>query len=210
MSFLQGASGTELVFWAFALSGTLFFALRVMVMIVGGFGADSDVGPADLGGGHDVHDVGADGHHSHDLQATDPAFKLVSINSITGFLMMFGWGGLTAYSQFQLGATVSILIAFAAGLLTMAVTASLFKFVHRLSSPGDVYTIDKTVGCVGSVYMKIPAQGRGKVQVICNGVTRFVDALSESGVEIDSFQEVQITKVVDPMTVMVRKWARSA
>ncbi|MDR2034697.1 MAG: hypothetical protein LBP89_08745 [Helicobacteraceae bacterium] len=60
------------VFWIAALAGTLFFILRVALSIVGGFGDDM----------------------SDELVATEGAFKLLTLNSIAGFIAMFGWAGL--------------------------------------------------------------------------------------------------------------------
>jgi len=202
MDSLQNIGGTALLFWAFALVGTLFFAFRMVAMIVGGFGADVDGSGADALP-HDG-DAAAHAHHSDALQASESAFKLVSVNSLTGFFMMFGWSGLAAHKQFGLGATASFLVAFTVGLAAMAITALLFKFMMKLNSGGDRFSVSKAVGVNGSVYMQIPAGGRGRVQIVVNNVTRQIDAVAEDGKAIDSFVDVTVVRAVDPRTVSVR------
>jgi hypothetical protein len=198
-------SGTELIFWCAALAGTLFFGLRAAALVIGGFGMDMDAGhggAADTGHGHAD---AAHAHHSDSLQASETAFKLVSINSITGFFMMFGWAGLAATKQFHLGPAGSFLAAFGAGTAAMAATAWLFQAMLRLNSAGARFAAQELVGLDASVYMKIPADGRGKIQVVLRNFTRYVDAVSEDKVDIDSFQGVKVVRALDPRTVSVRK-----
>lgn len=192
---LQGASGTESAFMLCALVGTLFFALRAAMMVFAGFGA------ADV---EELDPTEAPSHHSGQLEDSDPAFKLFSINSLTGFFMMFGWIGLAAHKQFHLGAGVSVLLAFAAGLLTMAVTGLLFKAVLGLQTTGSRFDASKAVGLSAAVYARIPAGGRGQIRVSHEGLTRTLDALSEEG-EIESFVNVVVLKAMDSKTVVVKR-----
>ena len=185
--------GLEIAFWAFALGGTIFFVLRLVGMIFGGFGADHADGAGD--------DTGMD----HQGDGTEAAFKLVSVNSLTGFFMMFGWSGLTMYRQFSYGPGASLLTAFVVGSATMAATAYLFRAMMKLQSSGDDFSVSKTLGLAGSVYMKIPSEGRGQIKVTYNGVGRIIDAISKDRVEIDSFQNIRVVELFDSNTVVVQK-----
>lgn len=175
-------------------------------MVVGGFGGESDaldhVADGD-GGGAGHGDEGA--IHSQTLDATDMAFKLVSLQSLTGFFMTFGWAGLSCEKQFGLGTTPSFFISLAAGVVAMFITASLFKLMGRLNSSGDVFSVHKTVGLTGSVYTRIPSEGRGQVRLVINNSTRFVSAISEDRVDLDSFVPVTVVRVVDESTIAVKK-----
>ncbi|PIP81685.1 MAG: hypothetical protein CO113_09890 [Elusimicrobia bacterium CG_4_9_14_3_um_filter_62_55] len=210
---IHQASGTELMYWGFAVFGTLFFFLRIAAMALGGFGSEDfdDGGHADA----DVDfDDGADGeaieaelvedgeHHGH---ASDAAFKLLSVHTATGFCMMFGWMGLAAYKQFGLGAPLSFLTALGAGFLTMYATAWLFKLASHMTSPGASFSAKDLVGKEATVYLRIPDNGRGKIQIGVEGITRFIEAVSDDGAEIDSFQVVQVTRAMDASTVAVRR-----
>jgi len=195
---IKGVGGLELTFLVFAIVGTLFFLFRLVAMILGGFGTDG--GDVDLGAGHSP-----DMSHSAQLEGAESSFKLVSVNSITGFFMMFGWAGLTAYRQFHAGPAGSAAVGLIAGLLTMVATGALFKAMMKLQSRGDDFVIQKAIGAVGTVYEKIPAKGRGQVKVICGGVSRIVDAISRDSKDIDSFTDVRVVEVSDPRTVVVKR-----
>ena len=71
--------------------------------------------------------------------------------------MMFGWVGLSTTKDFKLPSSVSFVLAFAAGLVTMALTAYLFKLVARLTSEGALYRIEDLVGKALVVYWPIDA-----------------------------------------------------
>ena len=193
---LADFSPTEKVFAAFAFAGTLFFFLRVVWMFIGGLG-DSDI--AHLAGHQaDVSDAG----HG---QGSDSVFKLFSINSVTAFFMMFGWIGLSASRQFSQGMAVSLLAGLVAGLLSMAIIAWLFQLFMTLGSAGERFDIAATLGRTASVYMRIPADGRGKVQVSMEGAVRELEAVAEDHQPIESFKQVKITRVVDHQTVVVAR-----
>lgn len=190
---LADFSPTEKVFAAFAFAGTLFFFLRVVWMFIGGLG-DSDI----------AHLAGHQGDAAHG-DGTDSIFKLFSINSVTAFFMMFGWIGLSASRQFSQGMAVSLLAGLVAGLLSMAIIAWLFQLFMRLGSAGERFDIAATLGRTASVYMRIPADGRGKVQVSMEGAVRELEALAEDHQPIESFKQVKITRVVDHQTVVVAR-----
>ena len=195
---VNGMNGTEFVFWAFAVLGTVFFFLRVIAMAAG-----LHVGGHDVLG-HVPMDSGGD-PHGHSSQDSGDAFKLVSVQSLTGFFMMFGWMGLAAYKQFGWAAFPSFAAASVAGLAAMAATALVFKMMSGLTSPGSRFTTGATVGLSGTVYARIPAEGRGQVRLTVEGITRIVDAVSEDAVDLDSFSEIQAIRAVDDRTVSVRK-----
>ena len=188
------------MFWSFAVFGTLFFFLKVAAMVFGGLGAEDFDADSDIVDAEIVED-GL--HGSHD-SPSDAAFKLLSVHAVTGFCMMFGWTGLTVYKQFGLGAPVSFLAASAAGVTMMYATAWLFKLASHMTSPGAAFSLKDVVGNEATVYMKIPEGGRGKVRLGVDGLTRFVEAVSDDGAAIDSFKVVQITRALDGSTVGVR------
>lgn len=192
------ATGTEVAFWLCALGGTLFFLLRVMLVLVAGLGAEDF--DADHG------DLDADGHGAAD---SEMAFKLISFNSISGFAMMFGWAGLTGYVQFELGVWVSTVIAVAVGGLTMVLTAYMFVWANKFTSGGADFRLNDLVGQNGQVYQRIPADGKGKIQITFNEMMREVHAQSEKGEDIESFESVQVVRVVNPTLISVQKISQS-
>ena len=193
----------EEVFLLCAVGGTLFFALRVALLLLGGF----SVGELDLNGDGvvDAQELSA-GYGSAE---TDVAFKLFSLNSISSFLLMFGWVGLAAHRQYQLGDTLSLLAAILGGLLLMGLTAYLFILARKLTSRGSEFSLEKTVGKTATVYLRIPPGGRGKIHISINGLLHELDAEldKQSGEQstIASFSPVLITKVAGPSLVQVTR-----
>ncbi len=178
----------EQIYWICAAVGTLFFLLRTIMMVVGG----------------DV-DVDGDGDIDVNLDDTGHAFELISINSITAFVMMFGWAGLTAYKQFNLGSTQSLITSFIVGVICMLITAYLFQLAKTFVSRGTQFKIANTVGLNGVVQQVIPNEGVGRVTVTLDGMARELNAVSGDNVEIPSFVQVSVEKVVNSNTVAVKK-----
>ncbi len=193
--FLGDFSGTDLVFAAFAFVGTFFFFLRMAWMFMAGL---------DDGGGH-AHEAGVG--HTTDAHSSESAFNLISVNTVTALFMMFGWIGLACSRQFALGVLPSVTLGFLAGVASMALTAYLLSAALKLASPGERFQIHQAVGLTASVYQKIPAHGKGKIQVVVRGVGRELEAVSEQQEEIASFQNVMVLRAIDHQTVSVVKTA---
>jgi len=188
-----GLDSFQVTFWICAIGGTAFFVLKALTSAFAGF--DHDLG-GDGGAAHDVV------HHGD--ESSDAAFKIISITSLTGFFMMFGWIGLAVYDQAGYGSGVSLAVAFLAGLGTMYMTALIFKGAGKLSGGGARFDINSTVGQRANVYQKIPASGKGRIQIMVADVTHEIDAISEEGKEIESFANVTVVRVVNSDTVSVR------
>ncbi|MDR0637083.1 MAG: hypothetical protein LBF87_08395 [Treponema sp.] len=179
-------------FWGAALFGSIFFLLRVILFIAGA-GGDS--------GGEDGGDAGV-------AEAGNGAFRLLSLNSLTGFTAMFGWGGLAAREQFGLGLPLSLLVGAGAGFAAMLSTALIFHAAMKLRSDGARFSMQDAVGCEAEVYLRIPAQGKGRVSFVVNGVKRQADAVSDTADLIPSFEKTLITRVIDSHTVAVIRFER--
>ena len=171
-----------------AVVGTVFFALRLVLMLVGGdFGHhDFDAGSTDL-------------HHG------DPgeAFKVLSIQSIAAFVMGFGWGGLAGLRGSDWSWAASTLFAIGCGLGMMWLLAMLLRGMVALQSSGNVSPGD-AVGSEADVYVNIPSQGagRGQVRVVISKHDRIYDAVTE-GEALPSHTRVRITRVNEDNTVTV-------
>jgi hypothetical protein len=180
----------DLFFAAIAFGGTFFFVLRVLWML--------------HTGGHDhAHDPGVG--HTTDTHDADTDFKLLTVNTITAFLMIFGWAGLACARQFQLGTLLALLGASGAGLASMLGTAAILRLFLRLNSSGQRFDIGQAYGRAASVYQRIPPGGKGRIQIVLDGVTRELDAVSESKQEIESFKEVTVVEILDARTVRVAR-----
>ncbi|MDR1398817.1 MAG: hypothetical protein LBJ41_02710 [Treponema sp.] len=173
-----------LCFWGAAVFGSVFFLLRVILFIAGA-GGDDDSGDTDI------------------AEAGNGAFRLLSLNSLTGFTAMFGWGGLAAQAQFGLNLPLSLLAGAGAGLVAMLSTALVFYGAMQLRSSGARFSLKDAVGCEAEVYLRIPTQGKGRISFVLNGVKHQTDAVSDTAELIPSFEKTLITRVIDSHTVAV-------
>lgn len=173
---------SDQMYWALAIGGSVLFALRVLVMV--------------LGLSNDDHQSASDGDQ-------DGHFQLFTIHSLTGFSMMFGWVGLGCLKQTELGPIWSCLAALGAGIIMLFITRSMFRMAGKLTSKGSDFHIEETVGLDAMVYQRIPATGSGKVHVTVNDTLRELLAVSEKNEVIDSFQTVHIKRIINDQTVEV-------
>jgi hypothetical protein len=162
-----------------------------------------------IGGGFDVDDGSLD-VEMHDTHHDVPSFKLFTLHSISGFFMMFGLIGLACTQQFELSYAHAYAIACIAGVSTMILIALLFRTALLFQGPGSVFNLHKTVGLVGTVYQRIPAQGQGKITVVVNGITRELLAQSSDKKPIESFKLVNVIKVIDHEIVEVAELGKDA
>lgn len=169
--------GSNPLFWLCALTGTGLFAVQFLLTLLGS-----------------------------DALGDDDAMQMqwLSKQTITGFLMMFGWIGLTCKKELCYSMPVTISIALAGGVASIFLIAYLFKAAKKLKSEGAVFRLDDAIGKEATVYHRIPRNGSGKITLSLYNLSYEIDAISHDAEEIPSFTQVQIVKKVDDKTVIVR------
>ena len=173
---LNIAGADAVVYAVMAVAGTVLFALRLAMMLLG---FDSDV--------TDFDTDGLDGG----------GFPIFSLLSLTAFLMGAGFAGLAAQIEWGLGSGASAAVAGGFGLFVMLLAAALLLFARGLDrSP----TVDPkvAVGRTATAYTRIPARGEGNGQIRVNvgGRVDVADAVS-AGPQIESFADVRVTDCRD-------------
>jgi len=171
-------------FWFCALAGTGLFFIQFLLNLSG----FSDVD--DLDGGSD--DFG-DGKK----------LKWLSIQAISGFLMMFGWTAITSQKEFDIQLFPAMGLSLATGLITVLITRFIFKTAKKLESRGNLYKIDEIIGKEAYVYQRIPKEGMGKISISLQQITHEINAISHNREELPSFTRVQILNKQDDTTVVV-------
>lgn len=171
-----------------ALIGTAFFMIRVGLLLVGGHG--------------DLH---ADSGSDFDLDHGDSsdAFKVLSIQAISAFLMGFGWAGLGSYRGWGLPVILSVPVGLAGGGAMMWLLARMFRFIMGMQVSGTVDTA-WALEEEGTVYTQIPAAraGRGEVRVVINERLRYLQAVTD-GDAIETATQVRITEINEDNSVTV-------
>lgn len=179
------------VFTACAIVGGTLFVIRLILQFVAGV----DHGAADA---TDIAD-------SADVTHTDLSFKLLSLQGITAFLMMFGLAGRALLLDSHVHPMLAILGAAIAGAVAVWIIAKIFSFMKKLQSPGEVVDLNKAVGVEGKVYLTIPAGGTGKINLKFQNHFGEFEAVSELGDAIPTDTAVKVTGVRGSRVLVVKK-----
>lgn len=170
-------------YWFCALTGSGMFLIQFCLNLIG-FGDQE-------------HIIGDEGI------ADAGSFKWLSRQAITGFLMMFGWSGLTCQKEFQLESLPTMVIALLSGAVAVFASGFIFKIARKLHSSGTVFKIEDTIGQEAVVYQRIPRDGIGTISVCIEEFVREVDACSHNHLEVPAFARVKIIKKANDKTVVV-------
>lgn len=173
------------VFWGCAIISSAVFAVQMVLTLMGIDSSDMDV---DFDGG-DTLDLGG-------------GLNLFTIKNLIGFLVGFGWAGVSFYGYIE-SPVLLTLLAFVVGCLFVAMFVLIYRQTRRLEHNG-AFNVNDVVGKTVSVYLRIPShgQGKGKIQVSLNGSVQEFDAETD-GDEIPSGTKVTVLELIDKETVRV-------
>ena len=178
-NWFASVSAIDRFFAACAIVGSLGGLLRLFTQILGFAGGELDGGDAD---------AGEVSHHTGD------GFKIISIHGLAAFFLMFGLVGFAAHRENNAPIPVALIVGAAAGMVSVWIISKLFMMARKLQSVGNL-DISKAVGCMGTVYLKIPKGGSGRVVVNVRGRQREMDAVQLNGDEIDSDTSIVVVKI---------------
>ena len=190
-AYYESLTVIQKVFALCALLGGTVFVVRTILLFIG-LGQDIDA-DTDMSG--DMHDGLAD---------TDVSFNFLTIHGITAFFLMFGATGLTLSSRYLLSEWVALSGGVAAGLVTMWLIAWLFGAMRRLQSDGTI-RVRNAVGQEGVVYLRIPVDGIGKVQLTIQGGLKIFDARARCADVVQTGDRVKVVEVTPENMVIVEK-----
>lgn len=180
--------GLELAFVICAAIGGVLFLGRFVLQLLGFH-----------------HDVAVDiSSGDLDLANSDVGFKLLSFQSITAFLTMFGLVGFALFRTTEKDALISLGGAVVGGGLTAWVIAILFRMMRKLESTSS-YKPSQAIGSQGTIYLTIPANDTGKVTVTLNGRLSVLDAVAQDKGEIKTGENVVVVDVVGQNVLMVKR-----
>lgn len=193
LEFYNRLNGLEQVYFCAAALGGLFFLLRMLASMFG----HGDHGDVDV-------TVDASDPSLHHVGDSDGSFKLVSVQGLVGFFLMFGLVGLALSRESHVAPGWSVVGAFVAGGLMMVLVAWIAAEMRNLQSSGNV-DMKNAVGQQGSVYLSIPADGSGQAQVAVQGRMRIYDAVSKEKTPIKTGERIEVVEVVSGNILVVRK-----
>ena len=193
-------SWIEIIYWAATIIGGTLFVLRLILMFTVGDGMDGD-----LDHGMDLH-TDAAGHAGGDLADAGQSafsFNLLSLQGMTAFFTMFGLIGL-ALLKAGVNIPLTMLGGVAAGLFTVFVISLIFSQVGRLQSEGNL-DLRNAIGENGTVYLRVPPGGSGRVEVPVQGAMRVLDAVAAGDEGLPSGTKVRVTGVKDKTTLIIER-----
>lgn len=190
MSFLSDLSVIELIYWLSAGIGGVLFIFRTALLLIAG-----DIDDLDLDG--------VDGDLETDLgdADSDVSFKLLSLQGLTALLMMFGLSGL-AFLSAGFSNVMASIGGVLIGLFSVWVVSLIFTFFIRMQADGTLHSIN-AVGQTGTVYLRIPADGTGQIQVTVQGGLKIYDAKSATNEEIVTGEQVKVIDTIGESILIV-------
>jgi membrane protein implicated in regulation of membrane protease activity len=141
-------------------------------------------------------------HHDAHHHGTNWFFGVITLRTVTAALTFFGLTGL-ALGAGGAPSSTSLMAAIGAGVVALYLVHWMMRSLALLRAEGTV-RIDKAVGAVGSVYVRIPGgnAGRGKVQVTLQGQTVELSATTEHA-PLSTGARIVVTRVTGPDAVEV-------
>ncbi|MDO4949206.1 MAG: hypothetical protein Q4E55_03425 [Bacteroidales bacterium] len=170
-------------YWWIAGISTIVFVVQSILTFIGIDATDTDAdfdvdNTLDMGGG----------------------LNLFSVKNVVALLMGIGWGGICFYPLVG-----SHLFAGFLSVVTGSLFVALFVFIFRQTRKlerNGAWSLADCVGLVADVYLHIPPQGKGQIQVSVHGSIHELTAVSD-GVDIPTGRKVRIEAVIDESTVKV-------
>jgi membrane protein implicated in regulation of membrane protease activity len=174
----MGQMNLKLIFDVCAIAGGALFLIRLALQLIG-FSAEGD----EIGDASDASDPGD----------SDASFRALSLLGVTAFLMMFGLGGRAMLAS-EGTAPAALLVGLAAGGISLWLMGWLFRAMRKMQSSGTT-DVSKAIGQEGSVYLTIPANDVGKVQIAYAGRLDVLDARSANGQPIPTGARVKVLRI---------------
>lgn len=206
------------IFAFFAIPATVIMLLQFILQLIGlADGVDSD-GPdtadADMdtdvqdGLPDDFSDGGSDGIFGDDTADDDldiddgqTGIRLFTLRSIVAFFAVGGWTGIVAV-EWNLPDFVAVVLAIIAGSLALYFVAWVVYTFLRMQQSGNI-NYENAVGKEGEVYLSIPPDGRGKVNVIVQERLCEIEAVSNCGRTIKTGEKIVVVDITDDGILVV-------
>ena len=185
----EGGGGLELIFASSAVLGGVLFLLWFSLIMIGGIAADVFDGV-----------FGTD----FDAMGADASFKALTFQGIMAFMMFFGLGGLYVLESNSDQTSLAIVVGSLSGFGSMYGTGKLFQLFVSLQSDGTI-DMDDSIGSTGTIYLRIPEDGTGQIQVETAGALRTYNAKSEDGQPIATGDFAEVIGVVSSTLIVKRK-----
>ncbi|MBN2012985.1 hypothetical protein JW960_26885 [candidate division KSB1 bacterium] len=172
-----------------AAVGGISFLLRTIMMFMAG---DTDM------------DTDMDGDISTEHHSSDTSFKLLSVQGLTAFFMMFGLVSLALSTESHFSDMLAMPVGVMAGLFTVWVIGKIFVSMKKLHSEGTL-KIENAVGEEGIVYLNIRENGTGQAQIAIQGQLKIFDAVSSDNTPMKTGERIVVEKIIRGNVLVVKR-----
>ncbi|MBQ3843342.1 MAG: NfeD family protein [Ruminiclostridium sp.] len=219
----------EQILYCVAIPSTLILLIQTIMLILGfghsgagvnpsdtsgfdgGSDMDFDAGGADTDFGGDTGADGADGD-SADVDYGDGSnpsdvgtLNFFTVQGIITFLCVFGWAGIVTYTLTKI-AIIAVIVGFVLGLAAMYGVAKLMQLSRKLAQNGTL-NVRNLLGANGTVYLIVPADGKGKGKVNVTSGERLVeyDAITDGNEELPDGTQIRVIDIRSDNVLVVEK-----
>lgn len=184
-----------------AFPSTLIIIVQ-MVLLLFGFGSDDSfdtVQDTDF----DVGDMSADTLNNEGFLSLG-GIKVFTLRGILALLSVGGW--LAMALSYTMPNWLAGIIGLLGGLLIAFLIALAFHYAMKLQSSGNL-NYNKTIGSIGTVYMRIPPNrtGIGKINLTLQERYVEIDAVSDDDEYINTGLPIKVTGLENNTTVIVER-----
>jgi len=157
--------------------------------------------------GAEIHDAIGEGTEHPDTGDGDGhekanAFRLISLRSIIAFFAVGGWTGIVAIDR-NASVALSVILAMIAGWIALCFVAWIIGVFLRMQQSGNV-RLENAVGADGEVYLTIPHEGMGKVNVIVQERLCEFNAVTEAGRALKTGEKITVVGVASEGVLLVK------
>lgn len=219
----------EQILYCVALPATAILIVQTIMIILGFGHSGAGVNPSDTSGfdgsadafdvsdASDISDVsgadsGAGGDDFTDVKYTDGSnpsdlgtLNFFTLQGMITMLCVFGWSAIVTYSLS--GNTIlSCVMGTILGLAAMYGVAKLLQLSKKLAQNGTL-NVRNLLGATGTVYLVIPADGKGIGKVNVSSGERLVefDAMTEESEPLPDGTSVRVTDIRTGNVLVVEK-----
>lgn len=187
-AWIESLSKIEFTFFLSSAVGGITFLVWLMLMLVGiGDGLELDV-DAEM----DTPDVGD----------SDTGFKVLSLQTISSFFLMFGLVGLAITRELHGSEFLAVAGGTCAGVTMVWVLTKMMKLFISMQHSGTM-NLKLAEGKIGTVYLGIPSDGVGKVEIAVDNRLMVLDAVTDELDKIVSGTQVVVKQVLDDQKLLV-------
>ena len=179
------------ILWCMAIASSTIFVIETILTFIG----------IDGGGYFDMDTDIPDGSFE-----AEPSMNLYTFRNLVNFILGFSWTAILFKNSIS-STWLLMLLSVLLGVALVAAVMYLFKWLSKMQQSGNIDVRKSAKGCIGKVYLTIPANraGAGKVQITINDSVREYDALTDSDSDLKTGSSIKVVEALDSSTLLVEE-----